>query len=106
MMIHLPIGDTIEVGGTNRQKPQFVLNRWGSERSIALSLDTRENSLIEQQKEQFLWKGSDTLLRIYQKEAESVEVEIILLSKPASNRIRLNMETAGLDFHWQPPLTA
>ncbi len=105
MEIYLPNGEAVSIGGHNGQKPSFVLNRWGTERNILLSLDSNENSLIKQIEGKLVWQGADNTLQLFTTPDGGIECEIVLLKHPPGNTIRLRMETSGLQFHYQPPLT-
>ena len=96
-------------------KPVLTLNRW-NEATLKIkpdlsAIDTKDKTLIfEGDKIRF---GTPKIDYRFYEIADSTttpeggyEYEIILKSKPAVNAVSLSIESGGLDFYYQPELTA
>ena len=111
-------GDDAEIGDIRQGKfmPHLNLKRWGNECSLGLGLQLAGRTQLRIRDKAVEFEGEDTLLRWYelaprlienslQNELGGVEFEIVLLKRPATNSIVLPIETAGLKYYYQPPLT-
>ncbi len=120
-------GDKVEVGDKDLTefKPHVKFNRWDGEGFIKLGLPTGKtgepvidgNTIkwIEPDLEADFYPIETRIVIVKNKDGEDVEFkqcerggfefEVILKKKPLTNKIVLDMETQGLVFHYQPPLT-
>jgi hypothetical protein len=108
------IGD--ELSSPSEFLPSIKLSRWDDEVSLKIGFDV---SAILKGQRVFADLGNSNYklstprlnFKIYslppdkQMEDGGLEFEIILKSKPPTNIITMPIETAGLDFFYQPPLT-
>jgi len=114
----LPRGDKVEIGDREAAdfKPHLKLSRWEGESFIKVSLPTAAQSSPVIEGEKVGWVEADLEARFYpleptvaggftQNELGGFEFEIILKKKPPTNQIVLDIETQGLKYHYQPPLT-
>ena len=123
----LPSGDKVEIGDRKSAhfKPHLKLNRWGGECFIKVGLPTAEKITPIVKAGRVQWRGQKVETHFYPLEPRTVivkdkegrdrqftqnelggfEFEIILKEKPATNQVVLNIETHGLKFYYQPPLT-
>jgi len=114
----LPRGDKVEIGDREAAdfKPHLKLSRWEGESFIKVSLPTAAQSSPVIEGEKVGWVETDLEARFYpleptvaggftQNELGGFEFEIILKKKPPTNQIVLDIETQGLKYHYQPPLT-
>jgi len=109
-------GENIQIGDatdTTKFKPSMQFNRWGKERFLKLSYDGAPGlDNLSQDKLKYVTLSLD--LSWYYKEPEikhhegcafrlgdSVEFDITLKSKPASNKISFAVDQDGLIFHFQ-----
>jgi len=99
----------IEVGDKTKQKfsPEMNIRKWDNEVSMKVKPKTNSKS----KKKDFIIDGEKIKYKEDKKEfhfyeiENGYEVEVILLEKPASNIVEMEIETAGLDFFYQPELT-
>jgi len=116
--VTLPRGDKVEIGDREAAdfKPHLKLSRWEGESFIKVSLPTtaKRSPVIEE--ERVSWVEPDLEARFYplepaviegftQNERGGFEFDVILKKKPPTNQIVLEIETQGLKFYYQPPLT-
>jgi hypothetical protein len=108
------IGD--ELSSPSEFFPSVKLSRWENEVSFKVGFDV---SAIPKGQRAFSNLGNNNYqlttpllnFKIYpfpaneQMEDGGLEFEIILKTKPPTNKISMPIETAGLDFFYQPPLT-
>lgn len=98
----------IVVGDEKQQdfKPRMKIKRWDNEVNFSVGLITERRGGREKVGEKVEWNDEHgTKARFYQKPGEEFEFEIELAEKPATNTILLSIETKGLRFLYQPPLT-
>ncbi len=102
------IGDTLG----DYDRPGFKLSAWGGECFLKMGLRTGIISTL-QRPSPILVNGypgvrivQDAIVsyQIYRR-ADGLEWEIVLAAKPAGNRFAFPIQTEGLDFYYQPPLT-
>jgi hypothetical protein len=116
--VTLPGGDKVEIGDRDALnfRPHLKLNRWDGESFIKVSLPTAARSSPVIEGEKIGWVEPDIEARFYplgpvtvegftRNELGGFEFEVILKEKPPTNQIILEIETQGLKFHYQPPLT-
>ena len=103
----------IEIGDIESSdfKPQVKLKRWGDECFCKVNYPTHKKITPIQENGKLKWKDTDKEIHFYllektEEQAEGFEFEIILKKKLKSNIIQtLNIETQGLKYYYQPPLT-
>lgn len=108
--IEVEIGDSKD---GSEMFPQAKIQRWDNEVNLSVrykedasedikSVDVKDNA--------FVWSKGQKEVHIYEKpeidEDGGLEIEVILKEKPISNVIEFSIETKGLDFFYQPELTA
>lgn len=103
----------VEIGDSKQADfyPQIKLMRWDNE--VNCSFRIVGNGLTPTMRfdsEKIIWAQGDTEAHFYDLPASGkyeggYEFEIVLKSKPASNKIDFTIQTKGLDFFYQPPLT-
>jgi len=125
--VEMPSGDKVEVGNKKAVdfKPHLKLNRWGGECFIKVGLPTTEKVTPMVESGRVKWRGQKVETHFYPLEPRNVaakdkdgndvsfpqnelggfEFEIILKEKPVTNKIIFNIQTQGLRFSYQPPLT-
>ncbi len=105
--------DDVEIGDikANTFRPHLNLKRWGGECHLNVWLG-EQGTLTAASTSEIVWRNGSKQARVYalapndQHELGGVELEIDLLEKPTSNVVTLNIESQGLKFYYQPPLTA
>lgn len=116
--VTLPAGDKVEIGDREAVdfKPYLKLNRWDGESFIKVSLPTTAHSSPVIEGERVRWLEPDLEACFYpleptvidgftQNQRGGFEFEILLKENPSTNRIILDIDTQGLKYHYQPPLT-
>ncbi|RJX20130.1 MAG: hypothetical protein C4570_04275 [Ammonifex sp.] len=107
--LRLEIGDTLG----DRNLPGFKLSAWNEECYLRLGLRTKPTATLGAK--QLIMVDGQPGIRIRQDDTVSYEIyrrpdglewAIILSAKPTTNRFAIPIQTEGLDFHYQPPLTA
>ena len=109
----LPFGDKVEIGDKTSKdfKPHLKLNRFGGECFINVGLPVTEKSLPIIDGDKITWEGKDRHVIMYplapdeQMTLGGYEYEVVLEKKPRSNQIIINLQSQGLIFDYQPPLT-
>ena len=99
----------IEVGDKIKQEfvPSMKIAKWENEVSMRVSPKTNSKS----KKKDFVIEGEKIKYKEDKKEfhfyeiEDGYEVEVILLEKPKTNIVEMEIETDGLDFFYQPELT-
>ena len=96
----------IEIGDKTKDKFSEELNirKWDNEVSLKIKHKNKEKKSLELDGNKIKLKGDKTETHFYEVE-NGYEYEIILLEKPLSNVIEFDIETAGLNFYYQPALT-
>jgi len=116
--VGLPFGDKVEIGDKEAGdfKPHLKLNRWDGECFIKVGLPITDKRTPVVEGDKVKWIEPNREAHFYpfeprivggflQNELGGFEFEIILKKKPAKNTITLDIETQGLKFYYQPPLT-
>ena len=109
-------GEDIEiiVGDEKQQdfKPRMKIKRWDNEVNFSVGIITKHQGTNASISDKVVWDdGHGMKARFYhlppdeQDEYGKFEFEIILDKKPASNVVEMSIETKGLRFNYQPPLT-
>ncbi|MDD5504617.1 MAG: hypothetical protein PHV77_04820, partial [Candidatus Omnitrophica bacterium] len=123
--------DEVEIGGAGAGdfKPQARLKRWGDEAYLDIKVSesgipAREKS-VELKNDRIGWQSANMGVGFYKQPAKQaiargrgekqhsfvvnekggLEFELILYERPRANIISLPIESKGLKFHYQPPLT-
>src|SRR3990167_6455471 len=109
---------TIEVGDVKQPDfyPQVKINRWGTSEdtnevnfSLRLKEDDYSGATVETAGEVIKWSKGEREVHMYDKpdasEEGGFELEVVLKSRPASNVLEFTIQTKGLNFFYQPPLT-
>src|SRR3990167_8406662 len=96
--------------------PQVKINRWGTSEdtnevnfSLRLNEDDYSGATVETIGEVIKWSKGEREVHMYDKPDASdeggFELEVVLKSKPALNVLEFTIQTKGLNFFYQPPLT-
>lgn len=91
--------------------PQVKIKRWDNEVNFSARLVHEETApQVKQAGDKVSWRGQKVEAHFYDtgsvKENEGgYEFEVVLLEKPKTNVITMTIQTKGLDFFYQPPLT-
>lgn len=97
-------------------KPQIKTERWGNEVNCSIRLvedkdELKETPVISDDNGKIKYVKSKREVHIYnlgvsaEHPENATEFEVILKEKPKSNVVEFTLETKGLDFFYQPPLT-
>jgi hypothetical protein len=116
--VTLPAGDRVKIGEKEAVdfKPHLRLNRWDGECFVKVGLATMSQGSPVVEGEKVRWVEPELEACFYPLEPVTVggfsrnelggfEFEITLKKKPAKNTVELDIETKGLKFYYQPPLT-
>lgn len=101
----------VEIGDAKQTdfKPQVKLMRWDNEVNFSLRAIEHPDAVVEIEKEVVKYKTPDYEVHQYDKpeagEDGGHEFEWYLPSKPKSNVLTATIQTKGLNFFFQPPLT-
>jgi len=113
-----PHGDLDVVVGDEKQEkfyPRMKIKKWENEVNLSVGVidDEPEKGVIENIEDHIAWKKGDIEAHFYPREdlyaeddKRGFEFEVHLKSKPQTNVIQLSIETKGLNFFYQPPLTS
>src|SRR3990172_8790988 len=102
---------TVEIGDSKQAdfKPQFKVMRWDNEVNFSLRAQEDPNATVEVDKEVIKYITPEYEVHQYDKpdvsEDGGFEFEWVLPKKPASNVLTATIQTKGLSFFYQPPLT-
>ncbi len=104
--IEIEIGDSKEA----TFKPQFKVMRWDNEVNFSMRAEEHPDATVETEGEVIKYVTPDYEVHQYEKpeagEDGGFEFEWMLPRIPASNVLRATIQTKGLDFFYQPALTA
>lgn len=101
----------VEVGDSKQPdfKPQFKFMRWDNEVNFSLRAEEDPTAKVETQGEKITYKHKDYDVVMYDRpevsEDGGFEFEWILPKKPSSNVLKTTIQTKGLKFFYQPPIT-
>ncbi len=105
----------VKVGGnkTGKFEPEVKVSRWDDEVNLSLKLKHNEqNPQVIEGGNEIEWKGDEVSAKFYELDSTAelpeggTEIEIDLPKKPDSNKIEFDLDSKGLDFFYQPQLTA
>ncbi len=98
----------VEIGDKTKKEltPDITFQRWENEVSFTIKpslsgIDDNKVSFVEDKIKFDTPKAEYNLYDL----KDGYEYELILKEKPATNVVSFNIETQGLDFFYQPPLT-
>ena len=110
-----------EVGNKNSDEftPELTLRKWDDECNFVVKYkhnEKKKDQKVDIENKKIKWKGKKVEVHYYDikkgellhdkiLEADSFEVEVILLEKPDTNIVSFDIETKGLAFYYQPELT-
>lgn len=101
----------VEIGDSKQPdfKPQIKIMRWDNEVNFSMRAIEDPNATVEIDKEVIKYITPDYEVHQYDKPDASEngghEFEWVLPKKPTSNILTATIQTKGLDFFYQPPLT-
>src|SRR5579872_6797779 len=113
-----PHGDLhVEIGDEKQDKfyPRLKIKKWDNEVNFSVGVidDEPEKGQIEQTEDLIKWKKGNIEAHFYPREdlyadddKRGHEFEVHLKEKPQTNIINLSIQTKGLNFFYQSPLTA
>ena len=102
----------IEIGDSKQLdfKPQFKIKRWDNEVNFSMRAVEEAGATMVEEEGKIKYKGKDIEVHQYEKpeagEDGGFEFEWVLNKKPKSNVLRTTIQHKGLDFFYQPALTA
>jgi hypothetical protein len=92
--------------------PKITLNRWQGECFLKILYDDsnipKSSRTCEFDASKVRWNTPDFVLNLYPStdaELGGLEIEIILKKKPSANVFAFRIQSQGLKFYYQPPLT-
>ena len=98
----------IEIGDIKEKdfKPQVKLMRWDNEVnfSIRLTENGTETSKVSLKDDKVTWDKGNFKIESYEAE-NAFKYVWYLKEKPATNKVQFSIQSKGLDFFYQPPLT-
>lgn len=104
----------VEVGDSKQPEfyPQVKIMRWDNEVNASFRLTSDlTNASFAKDGEKVNWEQGETEAHFYnlpidEKHPEGgYEFEVVLKSKPKTNRVEMSLQTKGLEFFYQPALT-
>ena len=86
--------------------PQLKLKRWSNECNFSVRLidGGTDKPKIKTESKKIKYIKNKIEAHFYEVE-KGFEFEVVLKEKPATNKIQMSVETKGLKFYYQPPLT-
>jgi len=102
----------VEIGDSKQLdfKPQFKIKRWDNEVNFSMRAVEEPGATMVEEDGKVKYKGKDIDVHQYEKpdagEDGGFEFEWVLNKKPKSNVLRTTIQHKGLDFFYQPALTA
>lgn len=104
----------VEIGDTKQTDfyPQVKLMRWSNEVNFSIRLkeddaDKLKSATISTSADKILWEKGDIKIENYDFEENEGGYKFVwyLKKKPKTNKVEFTINTKGLDFFYQPPLT-
>lgn len=103
----------VEIGDSKQPdfKPQVKIMRWDNEVNFSLRAQEDPNATVEVDKGVIKYKTPDYEVHQYELDPGDIgedgglEFEWVLPRKPATNVLTATIQTKGLNFYYQPPLT-
>lgn len=88
-------------------KPHVQVSRWNGEASFGVGLPVEgPPDSVETRDDAIVWRRGPQVALLYDKpDIDAFEFEIILQSRPLTNRFHFRVDGHNADFHYQPPLT-
>jgi len=99
-MIKVEIGD---VKQPDKIYPQVKIKRW-DEVNFSCRLIDDEVTVLTTESEKIKLIGAKKEVHLYELK-DGYEFEVILNEKPTSNKLEFSIESKGVNFYYQPPLT-
>src|SRR3989304_6012974 len=103
--IGVEIGDALQPDF----KPQFKIMRWDNEVNFSLRAEEKVGATVETEGEKIKYITPEYEVHQYDKpdagEDGGFEFEWVLKQKPSTNVLTATIQTKGLNFFFQPPLT-
>jgi hypothetical protein len=105
--IAIEIGDSKDLSVF---QPQVKIMRWGNEVNLSARLVHDKEFLVVTGGDKITLAGQSQTVDIYEVKNKdhpdgATEFDITLFRPPTSNKIRFSLQSKGLEFHYQPPLT-
>jgi len=100
-----------EIGDVKQEDfyPQVKMKRWDNEVNFSVRLKEEETgtSKISFEKEKIIWSKGKIDIEYYDYPENEGGYKMVwyLKSKPITNKVEFSIQTKGLDFFYQPPLT-
>jgi len=96
----------VKVGGKDEFKPKIEIQRWDNEVNFSVELKETEtgNPTLNFEGEKIKWSKGNIDVEYYPYEGGHKMVWF-LKEKPATNKVEFTLQSKGLDFFYQPPLT-
>ena len=104
----------VEIGDAKQPAlfyPQFKTLHWNNECNFSVRLQDPDyaGGVVRRVGDTVEWERAGRVARFYRKatpdEDGGFEFDVALAAKPATNVLRFTLQTKGLSFHFQPPLT-
>lgn len=101
----------VEIGDSKQPdfRPQAKIMRWNNEVNFSLRAEEKEGAVVEEKDGKIKYITPEYEVHQYEKpqigEDGGFEFEWVLKEKPSSNVLTATIQTKGLDFFYQPPLT-
>jgi len=102
----------VEIGDSKQPdfKSQFKIKRWDNEVNFSMRAIEEAGATMVEEDDKVKYKGKEIEVHQYEKpdagEDGGFEFEWVLNKKPKSNVLRTTIQHKGLDFFYQPALTA
>lgn len=100
-LVKVEIGDTKDL---TEVQPQVKLMRWDNEYNLSIRLKTEKSKKVSKTTSNVKWNNDKHRISFYEIDG-AYEMQIDLDKKPDTNVLEFTLETKGLDFFYQPPLT-
>ena len=100
----------VEIGDSKQPDiflPQVKIMRWDNEVNCSIRLKNNNFPIIKKDGDKIKWETQSMDAHFYPvtEDEGGQEFEIILKEPPKTNVIEFSLQTKGLDFFYQPPLT-
>lgn len=104
---------SVEIGDSKQPVfyPQVKIMRWDNEVNLSYRLIDHVDGAVSAQDGKIIWSKDKTEINFYEVPVSEdhpeggYEFDIILKEKPKSNKIDFSINTKGIVFYYQPPLT-
>ena len=98
---------SVEVGDSKQPdfQPQTKIMRWDNEVNVSLRLvHDEESPTVQENGEKVEWIGETKQVDFYEIE-DATEIDVTLFERPAGDKLEFSINTKGVEFYYQPPLT-